>query len=156
MSSVRATVLGALRRPGTDEYLVQTLEMPPELTDARRFVGGGIEFGETSDDALEREFREELGVDVAAGPVVGTVENVYRWNDRAGHDLVVVREARFADDSLYGTDSFHGIDDGGSFEYDTEWRTVESLLDAPEPFFPRGVADLFAPDGVDHLVSEGD
>ncbi|QLG60458.1 NUDIX domain-containing protein [Halorarum salinum] len=156
MSSVRATVLGALRRPDTDEYLVQTLPTPAEPGTARRFVGGGIEFGETSDEALEREFREELDVAVEAGPVLGTVENLYRWDGEAGHDLAVVREARFADASPYDRDAFHGVEDDGSFEYGAAWRSLDDLVDSPEPFYPRCVADLFGDGGTGHLVSVAD
>lgn len=156
MSAIRATVLGALRHPDTDEYLVQNVPTPAEPGTARRFVGGGIEFGETSDEALEREFREELGVAVEAGPVLGTVENLYRWDGEAGHDLAVVREARFADASLYDRETFRGVEDDGVFEYEADWRSFGDLLESPQPFYPRGVADLFGDDGTGHLVSVGD
>lgn len=157
MTTIRAQVLGALRRPDTDEYLVQGLHLPGEPTVARRFIGGGIRFGETSDDALEREFREELGVAVEAGPVVGTVENVYTWDGERAHELAVIRTGRFADESLYDRETFRGVDDGGAFEYEADWRLLADLLESPEPFYPEGVADLFGEDGgVRHLVSADD
>ena len=189
MPAIRANVLGALRRPDTHEFLVQRLPLPGEPITARRFIGGGIEFGETSDDALEREFREELGVAVEAGPVVGTVENVYVWAGDPEHEFTVIREARFADRSLYDRETFRGVEDGvasatdgdvhgsdapvsqpeanasddgeavedgGAFEYEADWQSLADLQDAPEPFFPNGVAGLFADDGGSHLVSADD
>jgi mutator protein MutT len=41
------------------------------------FPGGKIEPGETSEQALVRELREELAVESAAGPVYQRVEQVY-------------------------------------------------------------------------------
>ncbi len=36
--------------------------------------GGGLEFGETMVQGLQREFREETGLDVAVGPLLGVFE----------------------------------------------------------------------------------
>lgn len=41
------------------------------------FVGGKVEPGETREQALIRECREELGVTVAPGPVYMAVDHVY-------------------------------------------------------------------------------
>jgi len=41
------------------------------------FVGGKTEMGETPQDALVRECREELGVTVSVGPVFMEVDHIY-------------------------------------------------------------------------------
>ncbi|MEO6508955.1 MAG: NUDIX domain-containing protein [Patescibacteria group bacterium] len=43
------------------------------------FPGGKVNFGETSEQALEREFREETGVEVKAMKLLPFVQTVY-WN----------------------------------------------------------------------------
>lgn len=151
MSDIRTTVLGVVRRDG--ELLVQRL-VDPAGGPFYRPIGGGVEFGETSAEALEREFREELDVAVTAGPPIGTVENRFTWDERAAHELVVLREAAFVDETLYDRERFHGQDAGGTVEYEATWRTLADLGAAGEPLYPEGLDDLLhgeAGDGHGHL-----
>jgi ADP-ribose pyrophosphatase YjhB (NUDIX family) len=39
--------------------------------------GGHVEFGETGRQALAREIKEEMGIDVTIGPLLGVVENSF-------------------------------------------------------------------------------
>ncbi|MXR41913.1 NUDIX domain-containing protein [Halobaculum sp. WSA2] len=159
MSDIRGVALGAVRHPDSGAYLVQRLSGTDD-THFHRFIGGGIESGESSDAALEREFREELGVDIDAGSTVCTVENLFEFAGDSHHEFAVVREATFVDDSLYDRDSYRGVDgDGGDgdeesrIEYEAYWRTLAELRAADAPFFPAGVADAVASDGHTHVVS---
>lgn len=144
MVDIGVTVLGVLRRD--DAYLVQRLTDPAGEAFYRP-IGGGMAFGEPSADALEREFREELGVEVVAGPPVGTIENRFTWDGEPDHEVVILREAAFVDGSLYERDRFHGIDAGGAVEYEATWRSLEELVAGPEPFYPEGIARLLDGNG---------
>jgi len=153
MQGIRTTVLGVVRRD--EEYLVQRL---PDANDDpfHRPIGGGVEFGESSGEALEREFREELDAVIAAGPTVGTVENRFTWGGERKHEVVILRTAAFEDDALYDRDQFAGTDDGG-IGYEATWHTLAALRSAPEPLYPDGLGELLADDagtGRGHLPRE--
>jgi len=139
MSDIGVTVLGIVRRE--EAYLFQRLTDPSAETFYRP-IGGGVQFGESTEEALEREFDEELGVSVSAGPVVGTVENRFTWNGDPAHEIVILRAASFVDDALYERSSFDGVDAGGAVEYEATWETVEDIVAGARPLYPEGLARL--------------
>jgi len=69
-------VVAALIRRG-DRFLI--CRRPPEKARGLlwEFVGGKVEPGETKEQALVRECREELGIAVAPGGIFMEVEHVY-------------------------------------------------------------------------------
>jgi 8-oxo-dGTP diphosphatase len=62
-------VAGALISEGA--LLVAQRDRPPELAGLWELPGGKVADGESDADALARELREELGVEVAVGPRIG-------------------------------------------------------------------------------------
>lgn len=140
MSSLEVTVLGAIRR-GDGTLLVQRLTDPAEGP-FHRPIGGGVEFGERSDDALEREFREELDLEIEAGDPLGTLENRFTFAGDPAHEVIIVRAARFVDDAVYERDHFDGVDAGGAIEYEAFWMAIDELRSASEPLYPEGFASL--------------
>ena len=47
-----------------------------------RCLGGGIEFLEKSDEALKREFVEELGIEITTKDFLGISENILHLKER--------------------------------------------------------------------------
>lgn len=54
-----------------------------------RCIGGGIEFLENSKDALKREFKEELNIDIEVGEFLGIAENIFTFNGKNAHELIL-------------------------------------------------------------------
>ena len=84
---IRPVVLGVLVRD--NKLLVSEGYDKVKNQKFYRCIGGGIEFLERSDVALKREFKEELGADVAVGDFLGISENIFTYNGKNGHELVL-------------------------------------------------------------------
>ena len=52
--------------------------------------GGTIEFCERPEDALKREFKEEIGADITVKDFLGLEENIFTFNGKTGHELIFV------------------------------------------------------------------
>jgi len=66
-----------------------------------RPLGGGIEFGKRGVETIAREIREELGAEIEKIRWLGTLENLFTGEGKAGHEIVLVFDAGFIDRSLY-------------------------------------------------------
>ena len=66
-----------------------------------RLIGGGIEFGEKAEDTVVREFREELGLDIKVTRFLGTSENIFTYEGKPGHEIVLFFEAEFVAREMY-------------------------------------------------------
>jgi 8-oxo-dGTP diphosphatase len=72
MSSELVAVVGAaLLRDDPPRVLASRRTDPPRLAGLWEFPGGKVEAGETDEEALLRELREELGIDAAVGERLG-------------------------------------------------------------------------------------
>lgn len=69
-------VVAALVRDG-EKYLICRRPEGKMCAGRWEFAGGKVEPGETGPEALAREWREELGVELAVGAVLAEVEHAY-------------------------------------------------------------------------------
>lgn len=75
-----------------------------------RLLGGGIEFGEQSGEALRREFLEELGTELENIEFVTVSENIFTFDGKNGHEIVMIFRADLTNKDLYQKDSMDIID----------------------------------------------
>jgi ADP-ribose pyrophosphatase YjhB (NUDIX family) len=107
-----------------------------------RPLGGGIEFGERSADAVAREIREELRAEVTDLRLLGVLENVFTYEGKPGHEVVFVYDARFADTSLYEQEVL--IAHEGDDPFRAVWKSLSEFGSGGPPLYPDGLLELLA------------
>ncbi len=96
---IRVLALGLIRR-GDRLFLSRGYD-PVKQQTFYRALGGGVDFGEASNVALKREFREELNTEVINLRYLGCLENLFTFNGKAGHEIIQLYECDFADPKFY-------------------------------------------------------
>lgn len=104
-----------------------------------RGIGGGIEFGETAEEALRREFQEELAVELGEVTLLGVVENIFEYEGSPGHEIAHVYAVESAELATVPLDAELTILDEGS---PVTWVPIASLRDGDRPLFPVGALEL--------------
>ena len=106
-----------------------------------RPLGGAVEFGESAVDALRREIREELGLEIESPVQLGVLENRFEYRGQPGHEVVFVFNASFVDLRVY-TERKLSICEPG-WDGPAEWLDLSEPL--PAPLYPVGLEGLLRP-----------
>jgi ADP-ribose pyrophosphatase YjhB (NUDIX family) len=137
-SSIRPIALGLIRR--RDEILVFEGRDDVKGETYYRPLGGGVEFGERSEDALVREFREELDAEIKVGKRLGVLENVFTWRGNPGHEIAFIYNAEFTDSALYDKDQMKILDDPAT----ARWVEAEDFRNGSKILYPNGLTELLS------------
>jgi ADP-ribose pyrophosphatase YjhB (NUDIX family) len=97
-----------------------------------RLIGGGVEFGETSEIAVRREFKEELNAELENLKLFDVVENIFTFNGEQGHQVMFVYTGEFVDKSLYQKERIKIID----AHNDAVWYPIEDLILGKSKIYP--------------------
>ncbi len=104
-------------------------------------IGGGVDFGETSEVAAIREVKEETGADAVDLTLLGVSENIFEYNGKPGHEIVFVYEGQFADKAFYQRDVVHGVESNG-MPIVMRWIDQTAVLSDALTVFPDGIKDM--------------
>jgi 8-oxo-dGTP pyrophosphatase MutT (NUDIX family) len=66
-----------------------------------RVLGGGVDFGETSFEAVKREFQEEIQAELKNIRYLGCLENIFTFNGKPGHEIIQLYECDFVEPKYY-------------------------------------------------------
>lgn len=139
MSSIRAKVVCLLRND--DRILLLHITDP---YDGRAFLippGGGVEFGETLEQAVVREVQEELGLRIAGPKRLAMFENMFRYANKPEHELVFVYEADCNDEAMCAQNEVTVTESNGNL-FTARWYAHSKIIASGLPLFPEGLLGL--------------
>lgn len=128
---IRPIVLGLVKNDG--KLLVSRFYDKQKNQEFFRCLGGGIEFLETSEDALKREFKEEINVSIKIGKYLGISENIFHYKGKDAHELVFFYEAYI--DSKDYKEQYNVIDDNSELE--AIWIDIEKFKSNQFVLYPE-------------------
>lgn len=131
--AVKAVAVAVL----VDRGRLLVVELPDPVTGRTvyRPPGGEVAFGERGHETVQRAFREDFGIGLGDVRPLATLESIYRFAGRDGHELVLVYEATPADPGLWAQQRL------------ISRRGEQSAIWVPVDLFRRGEAHLL-PDGL--------
>ena len=134
-------IAAAVIRAG-DRLLVWYDRNPANGEEVAVPLAGGVEFGETGEDAIRRELREEIGAEAASVSYLGTLEDIFDWGGRQRHEVFLVYDVELADRSLYERGELEVVEDDGE-TYPARWQPL-SEFDGDRRLVPTGLLELLA------------
>lgn len=130
---IRPIVLGLVRNG--NKLLVSKGYDELKKQEFYRCLGGGIEFLEKSEDALKREFKEELNIDINVGKFLGISENIFNYKGKNAHELVLFYDA-YIDDKDY-QEKYAVTDDDSKTE--AMWIDINRFKDKELTLYPEQI-----------------
>lgn len=100
-----------------------------------RCLGGGIEFYEISQEALKREFKEEINIDIEVGEFCGIAENIFTFQGEQGHEIVLFYNIKIKDEDY--KEVYPMIDDDG--EDVAIWVDIDDFKSGKKILYPEEI-----------------
>ena len=100
-----------------------------------RCLGGGIEFLEKSEEALKREFLEEINVDIIVKDFLGISENIFTYQGKKAHELILFYSIDISDENYQ--EEYKVIDDHG--ETIAKWIEIDEFKNKNKILYPEEV-----------------
>ena len=136
MSSIRHVAICVFR----DRGRILVARGHDDVKNERFFrpLGGAVEFGELAVEALRREIKEELGLEIKEPVQLGVIENRFEYRGNPGHEIVFVFDALFIDPNIYAGGQVPICEPG--WDGPAEWLSLEEPF--AMPLYPQGLLDL--------------
>ncbi|HEY9728343.1 MAG TPA: NUDIX hydrolase [Chroococcales cyanobacterium] len=101
-NQIRVLALGLIR-DGDRTFVAEGYDSVKQQT-FYRALGGGVDFGESSCNALQREFQEEIQAELTKIRYLGCLENIFTYNGQPYHEILQVYQCDFVDPTFYQLD----------------------------------------------------
>ncbi len=106
-----------------------------------RPLGGSVEFGETREQALQRELMEELRCPIAIRPGWNVFENIYEHEGAVGHEIVFAADIELLERSLYDRARIEPVEADGA-RCAAGWFSLDDLAARGWALYPTGLAEF--------------
>ena len=100
-----------------------------------RCLGGGIEFLEKSEEALKREFLEEINISITVKDFLGISENIFTYQGKKAHELILFYSIEISDENYQ--EEYKVIDDHG--ETIAKWINIDEFKNKNKILYPEEV-----------------
>lgn len=140
MNRIRPLAICVFRR--NDHILVAEGYDPVKRQAFYRPLGGGIEFGEYSEQTIHRELLEEIGAEVCELKYLGTLENIFVFNGAAGHEIIQVYDGGFSDAGLYEQPVIRGQEADIDEPFEAVWKRVDAFGEGKLILYPTGLLEM--------------
>lgn len=137
--SILVKVIGLVQHRGT-LLAAEVLNDAGEVKGVRP-IGGHVEFGETKEAALHREFLEELNTEIDITSSWRMFENLYTHEGLIGHEIILCASVGLVNTALYDEDRLVFSEDSGD-EVTARWFSVKDCKRGDVKLFPDGLIDI--------------
>lgn len=139
-TTIRVKVLAWLQQD--DHLFVVKMHDCRKCDDYYRPVGGSVEFGETTREALLREVHEELNtrIRITGEPLI--VENLFTCDGEQGHEIDYVYPAQFIDPVFHLPQVYPLIEASGE-RYEAMWIALPKFLDGRLRLVPEALLEWY-------------
>jgi 8-oxo-dGTP pyrophosphatase MutT (NUDIX family) len=139
---IRPLAVALIRRG--DEILVE--EGRDETKDETffRLLGGTIEFGELGAEAIQREMWEELAAEIEVKACVATLENLFTWEGKVRHEIVLVYECTLNDPTLRLRDEWEAVERTPRLRitHKIAWKRTDTFGAGGDILYPEALTKL--------------
>lgn len=126
----------------------------PTNDDGYAFPGGHVALGETNEETLIREFKEEIGADISVGELKWVAEIFFSWGDQPCHQICLYYMIDIESSDIPENDSFIAKEhlEDRDFDMEFHWIPLEEIKNIE--VYPENAADLIEKidEGVQHFV----
>lgn len=133
---VRAVAIGIA--VADEKLLVMPVYDDQNMLKGWRPPGGSIEFGETANEALVREFHEEFGLGVITSGNPQFLESIYDHEGQTGHEIVIAYRLKMTPELASVTSLLEG-----DSHYAIDWQPMSEIL-LSGMLFPAGLANTIS------------
>jgi ADP-ribose pyrophosphatase YjhB (NUDIX family) len=136
----RQAALCVIRRDNA--FLVAEIQDPHSGVVLHRPPGGGVEEGETPEEAVRRELREELGVTLTAIQELGAIDHVWFWKGREVRERAWLFLAGSSCDARLSRGECPWLIEADGQRIQTVWRPIEADIASLPPLCPSHIVEF--------------